>query len=446
MGNLIWHEYSRLPAITASVYAIWASFFGLFYRKFFWDFVGGTLRDPGGLQPAPGAAIFINIIVKVPIVQIITMILAMFILALEFPLPQLKSLAIHRSIVLRIVLLLFQTFLSILFYQVSFETARDSGDLFFFPSTTTKLPALGVEFQVRLCPALQKKPPLPPPDLEALEADSTTKANRSENRERSRADPFIAPYNTKLYLGDLQDEDGAEYVVLLNKYAIVPNHFLLVTKEFQLQSSPLLPSDLVQAYMMLIAAQKTGQRFFAFYNCGEHSGASQPHKHIQFIPAEDDGPPIERLARSAHIEVADKPFSLSSLPYANHIFRFPSNLQSSTPSKIEHVLSTAVLSLLDLAISTIRHAPEYPPGKPSYNVILTIDHVHLIPRRFHEYTLPETGETISVNALGYAGLLLVKSEEELAAVKAEGIGKILGSVGLESVHDIQVAETTAEAE
>lgn len=29
---------------------IWAGFWGLFYRKFFWDFVGGTLRDPGGIQ------------------------------------------------------------------------------------------------------------------------------------------------------------------------------------------------------------------------------------------------------------------------------------------------------------------------------------------------------------------------------------------------------------
>ena len=69
MGNLIWHEYSRLISITASICelplvsniilhfnlvfavdAIWAAFFGLFYRKFFWDFIGGTLRDPGGLQ------------------------------------------------------------------------------------------------------------------------------------------------------------------------------------------------------------------------------------------------------------------------------------------------------------------------------------------------------------------------------------------------------------
>lgn len=82
MGNLIWHEYSRLVALTASVCeffvfslspdrrltwlttllprsllpfrmsadTFWAGFWGLIWRKFFWDFVGGTLRDPGGLQ------------------------------------------------------------------------------------------------------------------------------------------------------------------------------------------------------------------------------------------------------------------------------------------------------------------------------------------------------------------------------------------------------------
>jgi len=113
----VWHQYARFVSITATIYAIWAAFFGLMYRKFFWDFVAGTLRDPGGLQPAPNAAIFISIIVKLPIVQILTMLQSFFILALEFPLPQLKSLAIHRSIILRIVLLLFQTFLTILFYQ-----------------------------------------------------------------------------------------------------------------------------------------------------------------------------------------------------------------------------------------------------------------------------------------------------------------------------------------
>jgi len=117
MGNLVWHEYARYVSITASAYAVWCSFFALFYRKFFWDFVGGTLRDPGGLQPAPSAAIFITLIVKAPVIPIINALVALVILAVENPLPLLKSMSIYRSLILRVVLLVFQAFLSILFYQ-----------------------------------------------------------------------------------------------------------------------------------------------------------------------------------------------------------------------------------------------------------------------------------------------------------------------------------------
>ncbi|KAK0461313.1 uncharacterized protein EV420DRAFT_1762598 [Desarmillaria tabescens] len=97
--------------------AVWSAFFGLFFRKFFWDFVGGIIRDPGGVQPAPGAAVFISLIVKAPVIQIFTMIIGAFLIVVEFPLPQFKALAIYRSFVFRIVLLLFQSFLTVLFYQ-----------------------------------------------------------------------------------------------------------------------------------------------------------------------------------------------------------------------------------------------------------------------------------------------------------------------------------------
>jgi len=117
MGNLIWHEYSRLVAITASVYTFWAGFWGLVWRKFFWDFIGGTLRDPGGLQAPPSSAIFVMLIIKAPIIQIISVVLAGFIIALEFPAPFLKGTRFHRSIAIRIPLLLIQTFFAVLFYQ-----------------------------------------------------------------------------------------------------------------------------------------------------------------------------------------------------------------------------------------------------------------------------------------------------------------------------------------
>lgn len=97
-------------------------------------------------------------------------------------------------------------------------------------------------------------------------------------------------------------------------------------------------------------------------------------------------------------------------------------------------------------ISTIRHDEEYPPGKPSYNVIITLEHMHLIPRKKESYILETTGEELSVNSLGYAGMLLVKSDKEMEAVKSEGVGKILRGVGLESVHDLQIAGNSEEAE
>ncbi|KAI0062877.1 hypothetical protein BV25DRAFT_478921 [Artomyces pyxidatus] len=117
MGNLIWHEYARYVSITASLYTVWAGFFALIYRKFFWDFVSGIVRNPGGLQPAPQDSIFITIIVKAPILPIFSMLLGSTLVALDYPAPFLKGTSIQRSIVLRPVLLILQAFLAILFYQ-----------------------------------------------------------------------------------------------------------------------------------------------------------------------------------------------------------------------------------------------------------------------------------------------------------------------------------------
>ncbi|EGO00110.1 hypothetical protein SERLA73DRAFT_122199 [Serpula lacrymans var. lacrymans S7.3] len=443
MGNLIWNELSRYIALVASAYAVWASFWGFYFRKFFWDFIGGILRNPGGLQPSPKVSFFITIIVKVPVVQILTMILGFTMIALEYPLPRLRGTALQRSMPLKVVLLFFQAFLAVLFYQViphCFDTALSSGDLLFFPSTAHTHKEDGIEFEIRVCPALQKKPTNPAPTV-----DTGIALANHPSEEVRKLDPFAPPYVPNILLGTLQDENNdADYVVLLNKYSVVPHHFVMVTKEFRAQTSPLMPPDLVQAYLLLLAARKANKRYMAFYNCGKNSGASQPHKHLQFIPVDDGGPPIERLARKAKLEVSGRPFSISSLPYANHVFRFPVPLSDSSPDQLEELIFPPFLSLLDLVISTVRHDPTYPSGTPSYNVILTLEHMHLIPRRLEFHTIPEIGMEVSVNSLGFAGMLLVKGDEELEAVKKEGVSRILKGVGVESVHDLQVTGTSFE--
>ncbi|KAH7916543.1 ATP adenylyltransferase-domain-containing protein [Hygrophoropsis aurantiaca] len=445
MGNLVWHDLSRYISLTASVYAIWASFWGMFFRKFFWDFVGGILRNPGGLQPSPKVHIFIMLIVKIPVVQILTMVSGFLLISLEYPLPMFKGTILHRSIPLRIVLLTIQSFLAVLFYQIpkSFDAALASGDLFFYNSEIHEHNEIDITFEIRLCPALQKKPkPVEPPS----NTDSGVSPTNQPDEPARKPDPFAPPYVPNLHVGDMHDEDSStDYVVLLNKFCIVPNHFLLVTKEFRPQTSPLDPPDLVQAYLLLLAARQANKRYVAFYNCGPNSGASQPHKHIQFIEGGEDGPPIERLAKEAKLEVEGRPFSLNSVPYANHVFRLPQLSNKSKPADVEKIVFPPFHALLDLVISTVRHNPECPLGAPSYNVIFTLEHMHLIPRKWETHTLKETGEKLSVNSLGFAGMMLVKSEEELAAVKTESISTILRSVGLESVHELQVAGTSLEA-
>ena len=95
------------------------------------------------------------------------------------------------------------------------------------------------------------------------------------------------------------------------------------------------------------------------------------------------------------------------------------------------------MTLLDLVINNIRRQTDYPPGKPSFNVLLTLEHLHLIPRRRETHTLEVTGEELPVNALGFAGMLLVKSDAELEAVKSESVGKILRAVACEEADEIQ---------
>ncbi|KAG9045576.1 hypothetical protein FS837_006063, partial [Tulasnella sp. UAMH 9824] len=120
MGVFIWHEWARFVAVFASVYGVWAGFWGLFFRKFFWDFVGGVRMNTEtqkGIIPGANAAPFIAIIVTIPLIQILSMVIGVAILLLECPAPFMKKLPIYRSLVVRLIMLLIQAFLTVLFYQ-----------------------------------------------------------------------------------------------------------------------------------------------------------------------------------------------------------------------------------------------------------------------------------------------------------------------------------------
>jgi ATP adenylyltransferase len=76
------------------------------------------------------------------------------------------------------------------------------------------------------------------------------------------------------------------HILVLNKFAIVREHFILATKAFKEQTDLLEADDLGATYACLKEWRVHGKELFAFFNSGEHSGASQPHRHIQLLPVE----------------------------------------------------------------------------------------------------------------------------------------------------------------
>ena len=179
--------------------------------------------------------------------------------------------------------------------KAKFASAKASSSLVFSPTelsiirtstgipastcTTQPLPNLAnsPQFQLRFCPSLAKKP------IPKLEKPSPTP--------KKHFDPFDNP-SPDLHIANIPTSDPS-HLLVLNKFPIIAGHFILATKTNKQQTHILEQDDLEATYACLKAwSQDQGEdgkqkRLFAFFNSGDHSGASQPHRHLQFLPVEN---------------------------------------------------------------------------------------------------------------------------------------------------------------
>lgn len=107
-----------------------------------------------------------------------------------------------------------------------FKAAVDAGDAFFFDSTVhitgnqdkSHPPIASVPWQVRTVPALLKKPT-------ANKEEPKDEKPKDEKPKQNQKDVFAPPYVPNLLV-----KEFADFTVLLNKYCVLPKHFLMVTK------------------------------------------------------------------------------------------------------------------------------------------------------------------------------------------------------------------------
>ena len=212
-------------------------------------------------------------------------------------------------------------------------------------------------------------------------------------REQS-CNPFL-PYDRAMWVADVSET----HVALLNKFKVIDQHLLIVTRRFEDQETPLTIDDF-EALWLCMAEYDA----LAFYNAGQIAGASQPHKHLQMVPLPlvggRPGTPIDPL--------------LHRLPLAHAVTRID--------SLIDRTAREAAATTLDLYRKMLRDAGA---EKTPYNLLVTRSWMLLVPRSRERF------ETVSVNALGFAGALLVRDEDDLRRVTDVGPMNVLQSVGLD---------------
>lgn len=96
-------------------------------------------------------------------------------------------------------------------------------------------------------------------------------------------DDVFSPQNIEKDL--LVDEDFLnrnENIIMFNKFPLIDNHVLMISKDFESQYTHISKS-MIESSIILISIMEG----MCFFNGGAKSGASQPRKHLQFAPMKD---------------------------------------------------------------------------------------------------------------------------------------------------------------
>lgn len=265
------------------------------------------------------------------------------------------------------------------------ERAVRAGSLRTIPTDFEPVEQGGVQFIVRMFANLERK------------------EEAAEERSREARNPFL-PYEEDLFVAQASDT----HLCLLNKFNVVDLHLLIVTREFEDQEILLTAADFEA--LLACMAEYDG---LGFYNGGKVAGASQAHKHLQLVPLPlaDQGPAVP-------IEPA-----LPRLPFVNAAAPVePEWLR--TPREGGRRAEETYRALLEEV--GIRPVPGGGGERQSgpYNLLVTRRWMLMVPRS------AEFFESMSVNALGFAGALLVRDAREMAKLKAVGPMDVLKGVAV----------------
>jgi ATP adenylyltransferase len=213
------------------------------------------------------------------------------------------------------------------------------------------------------------------------------------------ADP-LGDYDPELFVADLPPS----HYVLLNKFPLVAGHVLIVRRRFERQERMLDVEDFAALLACLDEVDGLG-----FYNGGIEAGASQARKHLQLVPLPlapegQDAVPMERTLLEG------------PPPAFRHAF---SRIEQLAPAGAWHALYRGLLQ--QVGIAGIASA-DGEVQSASYNLLVRRGWMLVVPRSRASF------ESISVNALGFAGSLFVRTRTDLQRASLIGPMQVLRAV------------------
>ena len=212
--------------------------------------------------------------------------------------------------------------------------------------------------------------------------------------------PFLPP-DPELTVGPV----GDHHVAILNKFPVSPRHLVLARTEFHEQQTGLEHEDFLAMALILSGAGGLG-----FYNGGAAAGASQRHKHVQWVP-QLDGLASLRIYTSIFNDGMDDQ-TLVSHPGLSLKHCFVRVL-----ADVGIPAAESAASMFRAYGSVLQHLGLRADSQgflPPFNLLVEEGWMLVVARRQEHF------EDISVNALSYGGLFQAQRMAQVDSIKKVG--------------------------
>lgn len=226
-------------------------------------------------------------------------------------------------------------------------------------------------------------------------------AARKPTAKAAPANPFLPP-EPALTVGAA----GSGHLLVLNKFPVIERHLLIVTRAFEEQTAPLNQADFDALAEVMQALGGVG-----FYNGGADAGASQRHKHLQWIPESPQSDCLRSM--TAALPADSRPMEVVLHPLLDWHHAFIRLQPATTGGELNEAFAHGAAQC-----GLTAQGGEMPP----YNLLANDEWMLVVPRR------TERCEGISINALGFAGSMFVRNRDEIDKVRAIGPLAMLAAV------------------